>query len=358
MKKSFKFYPIESKIYDYLFLPNMIYCDEDENEKNNFKEEISEDFKKLWYSVNSRLKPYEKILSKYYFEEFSFIFLLASKHSFFNFPNVKGYLDYLLTLDDGEIIETIIYTLQLKELDQSHSEEAMNLAETLSKDDAKLMAWINGLKYSGEAKWQLLCFSKAPKMSLAECIQTLRTLEPIFTEFYSPNEQAVMNYGEEFISRLNSFDGDALSQVTNSIVKDAAISGDTKRFVVSYFNGYTVQINASSIPSYVAWGFNIENFFRMLLQRSENQLAERILLFKNLGDKTRYEVLKCIAKGITSTNVIAKQLGVSSATISYHLNNLATSKLITLLQQDGRYYYAVNHDFIEQCCSDLKKDLH
>ena len=151
--------------------------------------------------------------------------------------------------------------------------------------------------------------------------------------------------------------GDSLNQVTNGVLKDSSVPGETKNIFISYFNSYTIQIYSVLKPNFVAWGFMLEKFFEQLIEQNENELLERILLFKNLGDKTRYEVLKCVAKGITSTKIIAEQLGVSSATISYHLSNLATCKLITLLRQEGRYHYVVNHDLIDQCFTDLKKDL-
>ena len=37
---------------------------------------------------------------------------------------------------------------------------------------------------------------------------------------------------------------------------------------------------------------------------NENKTIERVQIFKNLGDKTRYEVLKLIAEGETSTKIL------------------------------------------------------
>lgn len=358
MKSTFKFYPNESKIYDYLFLPSMIYYNEEKEAlKHNYNEHISEDFKLLCSSISTRLKSYKKVILKYYFEEVNLVFLLSCGHSFFSFSSVDDYLDYLLKLDDQEILKNIIYGLHLMESDGIDNQEAKTLAESLIKDEEELISWINTLNYSGNTKWQLLCFSKAPKNNLQECIQLLKDLKPLFNEFYEQHEESIHVNGDEFINRLNSIEGDSLSQVTNGVLKDSSIPGETKNIIISYFDSYTIQIHSVFTPNFVAWGIMLEKLFEQLIEQSENELLERILLFKNLGDKTRYEVLKCIAKGITSTKIIAEQLGVSSATISYHLSNLATCKLITLLRQEGRYHYAVNHDFIDQCFTDLKKDL-
>lgn len=354
----FEFYPTESKILDYLYLPTLIHFKEKEEQESNYEDEIAEEIRKVFRVINSKLKPYSSILCKYYLDEVNIIFLLATRHSFFGYKNINDYLEYLLTLGDEEILKAIIYGLKMKEMKTYDKQQAIELAEIIIKDEAQIMSFISSLEYSGEIKWQLLWFSKSPKKYLADCIGALRNIEPIFNEYYIPQESYIYEYSNEFQRRLNSMEGDPLSQITNGIVKSNTIIDDTKRFVVSYFGSYTIHIYGSSTPAFMAWGLEIEKVFKKLIEKDEHRLTERILLFKNLGDRTRYEVLKCIAKGITSTKVIAEQLGVSSATISYHLNNLLTSKLIVFLQQEGRYDYVVNHDFIEQCYKDFKEDLY
>ncbi len=91
---------------------------------------------------------------------------------------------------------------------------------------------------------------------------------------------------------------------------------------------------------------------------NENKTLERVQIFKNLGDKTRYEVLKLIAAGETSTKVIAKSLGVSSATVSYHLNNFLTSKVIRMDKSNNKFGYIVDYELLEDAIKGgFKKDL-
>ncbi|QNO14184.1 winged helix-turn-helix transcriptional regulator [Alkalicella caledoniensis] len=359
MKSLFSFYPNASKIYDYLYFPSLVHYNEQDNSKvDNHKDEVPEEFIKLQTEISLKLKPYKNILSKYYYyDDINIIHLLLGKYSFFDYVNVSDYLDALQNLDSKEIVKTIIGSLEAKETGTPKSQEARKLAEELVNDDSRLMSWINKLSYSGETKWQLLTFTKTPKESLNECINTLRSLEGIFLEYYSPVEKKIMDYGEEFILRLNNVEGDALDKITNGTLKNSMIPGEKGHMLISYFGDYSIHIYPGVGPGFIAWGMGIEEIFQKLSKREENELSDRILLFKNLGDKTRYEVLKCIASGTTSTKVIAKELGVSSATISYHISNLTTSKIIVPLHAEGRYIYVVNHETIEKCFKDLKKDL-
>ena len=260
-------------------------------------------------------------------------------------------------LNDNEILRAIIYAIELKESGANHGKESQEFVESLLKDENKLMGWINNLTYSGETKWQLLCFSKNPKGSLVECINTLRALKPLFEEFYKHLEEDIKSYGEDFAKKLNSFEGDALAIASNNTINNSVIDGDIAKLLISHFNGYAIQTTEFPNLNFMVWGRYLEEFFEKMKSRAESQLAERVLLFKNLGDKTRYEVLKLIAQGVTSTKIIAQKLGVSSATISYHTSNLTTSKLIVPCRQEGRIDFVVNEKYIEECFKELRKDL-
>jgi DNA-binding transcriptional ArsR family regulator len=101
----------------------------------------------------------------------------------------------------------------------------------------------------------------------------------------------------------------------------------------------------------------VEDAIRQLKEINENKINERVQIFKNLGDKTRYEVLKLISSGETSTKSIAEALGVSSATISYHINNFLTSKVVKMDKIDNKYVYVVDYELLNRIIEEFKEDL-
>jgi hypothetical protein len=48
---------------------------------------------------------------------------------------------------------------------------------------------------------------------------------------------------------------------------------------------------------------------------------------------------------------------VSSATISYHINNLLQSKIIKIDRTENRYSYLIDHELLEEIINGLKEDL-
>ena len=101
----------------------------------------------------------------------------------------------------------------------------------------------------------------------------------------------------------------------------------------------------------------MEEIFKSIKEKKENKLNDRIQIFKNLGDKTRYEVLKLIASGEYSNKKIAAALDVSGATISYHLNALFTAKIIRMEKNNNRIEYVIDKDLLMEAMEDLKRDL-
>ena len=101
----------------------------------------------------------------------------------------------------------------------------------------------------------------------------------------------------------------------------------------------------------------MEEAFKKMKEINDNKINERVQVFKNLGDRTRYEVLKLIASGETSTKEIANRLGVTSATVSYHINNFLTSKVIKLDKSNTRFGYVVDYDLLNEIIEGLKEDL-
>jgi DNA-binding transcriptional ArsR family regulator len=102
----------------------------------------------------------------------------------------------------------------------------------------------------------------------------------------------------------------------------------------------------------------MEKSFEKIQELHENKMIQRVKIFKSLGDQTRYETLRLLAQGITSIKDIASQLNVSSATISYHINEFLTSGVVIISRDKNKKAgYIVDYHRIEEVIENLKKDL-
>lgn len=63
---------------------------------------------------------------------------------------------------------------------------------------------------------------------------------------------------------------------------------------------------------------------------------------KVLADETKLEMLRLLSSDTMYGAQLAKQLGISPATVSYHVGQLGAMKLVNIRRQENRIYYAVD----------------
>lgn len=353
----FLFKPNENKIYDALVYPSYIQFKEEQISESNYSEFVQKEHLEICLNEKKALSPYQTKLEAFYYTDLNLVTLFFRFYPIWGYASADDYLAFLENLEAVDLRKAVLLALIEKSWEKSNELESETQVELLIDSNEKIMDWLDTANVSSDAKWQLMKFIKAPNAGLKELRNCLKEISPLFELFYANYSEQIKNYQIDFEDRLSKLEGDALSQITNGLVKDSHMGDSECILIISAVESYSVLIYVSVKGNFTVWGFKFENIMRSILTQNENQLSERVLLFKNLGDRTKYDCLRCIAEGMTSTKKIAEKLGVSSATISYHLNNLLTSKLIELEQKNGRYKHVVNNSFIEQCIEGLKEDL-
>ncbi len=366
---NFKFYPNQSRIYDFLFFPSLVFFLEEYNnlEKGqNYKELVMDNYLTFVKKVEDKLIPYmediEIFYTKQFLNKYDFMDLISKANSIFGYRNEKEYLDMLLTLSEKEINSSIIYSLLMidedhKDYHHDYSKEVMKEAEEICLDKDQLISYIKYLPLEASQKWNLFLITENPLKYMRKYIDLMSKLLPVFEELYLPYEDEVKTYGQYLVDYLNKNGAEGLDDISYSILNIDILGGSEINILISVMFSYAISIITAAEGTYIAWGLKMEEAFKTMKEINENKTNERVQIFKNLGDKTRYEVLKLIALGETSTKEIAKALGVSSATISYHINNFLTSKVIKLDRTNNKYRYVVDYELLEETIKAFKEDL-
>ena len=347
----FVFYKNESRIQDLLLFPN---CSkfELEDQDSNYVDFVDENIVKQYKKMEEDLKAFYPRIQHFYFKDYSMELFIRRQYPFFGHETVKTYFEELRTLTEDQILEAIYIGLILNE---AVATKEMYTVEKLKTDPTLFMALMDDLEAGDEEKWKIVKLIRSPRESLLGWLELVEQIEPIFNRYYDEAAEKVALYGQDLVERFNLPNQDTISMISNGMITKDLLASN--RILVSFVNCCEVRLSVKDKIPYVLWGIENENFLKKIKLAEEEEQVNRILSYKNLGDKTRYEVLRCIANGMQSTKDIAQQLNVSSATISYHLNNLMTSKLIRLVYEDGKYYNKVNEEWIETCFMELKKDL-
>lgn len=355
----YSFSKLESKIIDQLYFPlcAKIYEEiETENGKDNdFVELMPEGMIATYKKMEIDLKPFLKEIEKFYFETNSLASLFQTVYPVEGFEDIHAYLTFIKGLTEEQMLLAIISVLLKGDDDKPFEDANFEAASPYLSDELLRLKMLESLDIEGDEKWKLSSILRDPKVAVDNWCKLMTTLESIYLNYYATFENQIEAVGQSLMDRLNSTSGEILGEITGGRVTNQLLPSGF--VIIGFVKMFNIEIRVSNRRPIIYWGMEVETVFNNLKNAADNALINRVQTFKNLGDKTRYEVLRCIASDMQSTKEIAAKLGVSSATISYHLSNLTTSKLLKLVREDGKYISHVNAEWIEACFESLKKDL-
>ena len=101
---------------------------------------------------------------------------------------------------------------------------------------------------------------------------------------------------------------------------------------------------------YLDYQFHTPGDDELLLNTAVRQL-------KLLSDKSKLEILRSIREKPAYGAQLARQMNLTTATISYHLNALIQEQLVNLERDNHRIYYSINQKTIQELVDYLNKEL-
>jgi DNA-binding transcriptional ArsR family regulator len=352
---AYKFAPEQSKIVDFLNFPNYAFVSESEQDvfKDNYYEYIPKETIQLFKEIEKILLPYKKeILEFYLFKSYSFSTILLKALKVFEYSSINDFLAGIKKLDTGQLKYHVIRTLMEVESEGNHDETIDLEIKEIMKEN-KYMSFVENTSIEGSSKWHIMQWLTMTEEKVVKYLELMAKLRPIFDSYSKKYETEVQECGHKLIDLLNN--GKTFYEITNGLVRESLYPEGI--ILISWVQPMEIAIVLSQEVNYLRFGLKIEDFLENMKILDENYMLERVTALKNLGDKTRYSVMKCVASGMHSTKKIAESLGVSSATISYHLNNLLSCRLISYESIDGKLKAVVNKEWLEELLEEVKKDF-
>ena len=275
------------------------------------------------------------------------------------FVNVKNVLRYhsfdeyakvLHSMDEGQIKQQLMTTIVKQDEEEASVED--KVVELLGNQFA-FLDFLKNLPIDDTVRWNYFTIMSQPKKFVEDFISLHQTLKPIFEKVYAEYLPILEKSYQEFETTIQE----------HPTILAEAFSG-TK--VIEEIDWASDEI--SVIPTLLLSDFyfqdseililgakSLEVIQRVIQTRLDKQ-QERINVFKNLGDKTRYQIFCEIAKGTKSVKKIAEQLGITSATVSYHINELVLSNLVVQGWNKKDCTQAINTELITEVMNGLMED--
>ena len=295
------------------------------------------------------LEPYkDKIL--YFYKDDALRMFFINVKNVLRYHSFDEYAKVLHSMDEGQIKQQLMTTIVKQDEEEASVED--KVVELLGNQFA-FLDFLKNLPIDDTVRWNYFTIMSQPKKFVEDFISLHQTLKPIFEKVYAEYLPILEKSYQEFeitIQEHPTILAEAFSGT--KVIEEIDWASDEISVIPTlllsdfYFQDSEILILGAK---------SLEVIQRVIQTRLDKQ-QERINVFKNLGDKTRYQIFCEIAKGIKSVKKIAEQLGITSATVSYHINELVLSNLVVQGWNKKDCTQAIHTELITEVMNGLMKD--
>ena len=275
------------------------------------------------------------------------------------FINVKTLLRYRSFDEYVEFLQSMDEVLIKKQLMTSivkQDEEELVVEDKVEELVGNQFAFLDFLKYlpiDDTLRWNYFTIMSQPKKFVEDFISLHQTIKPIFDKVYAEYLPILEKSYTEFEATIRehptilaeAFTGTKEIEEIDWTSDDISVIPTLLLSDFFFQDSEILLLGAKSLEV-------IQHFIQTRLDKQQ----ERINVFKNLGDKTRYQIFCEIAKGTKSVKKIAEQLGITSATVSYHINELVLSNLVGQGWNKKDCTHAIHTELITEVMNGLMED--
>jgi len=276
--------------------------------------------------VQTFMKYMKKTKEKdFYFEESSYDF----------FPLLWLILLEYRNLSQGEkvctneMINARILTILQEDSEKQQDSEKQKSAEG-SISTQEMVLFLETCNLNGNAKWKLLQLMQDPKVQIGKLDELIQEDMSAYTKAVkavkAPLERLLKQYDVWMTQGMDK----KFEDIRSRLVKDAEVFP-------------SLVFPASQIVSEKRCYYGLLS--EKLTNGEEEQCQSKEVLLqklKALSDSSKLEILLALKDRPMYNLEIAKQLGLSAATMSHHMNVLLYCGFVTVEKKDGKVYYCLN----------------
>lgn len=267
---------------------------------------------------------------------------------FWTCNNIQEFLNQVMNLSEIQIKERLYI-----KLNRGKDQKVNHAAENVIKNNKEFFYYIKVLKIEQQEKWRLLCFIEDVGLYTKKFVELVKFYIPIYDSLHDKykNEELVLCDKMKKIIVNNQFE--YIEDLTKSYVDIRDY--EEVHVTVSVFNNYQLNFAIEGNIIYLYVGLRFEEIFKRYT--SSEELEQHLLVFKNIAEKTRFEIIKFLLHGEHFGQEIAEKMQISTAAVSYQMNYLFSANLVTIRKVDRKTYYVLNKDTVRNGIEFLQKEL-
>lgn len=295
------------------------------------------------------LEPYKDSILYFYKDDALRMFFINVKNVL-RYHSFEEYAKILYSMDEEQIKKQLMTTIVKQDEEEASVED--KVTELIGNQFA-FLDFLKNLPIDDTVRWNYFTIMSQPKQFVEDFISLHQTLEPIFEKVYAEYLPILEKSYQEFETTIQehptilaeAFSGTKLIEEIDWVSDEIAVIPTLLLSDFFFQDSEILILGAKSLE-----------VIQHVIQTRLDKQQERINVFKNLGDKTRYQIFCEIANGSKSVKGIAEQLGITSATVSYHINELVLSNLVVQGWNKKDCTQAIHTELITEVMNGLMKD--
>lgn len=255
---------------------------------------------------------------------------------------LDNFVDYLSNLKDEEVKLIVLSNLNSVEKKKSYEEIQM-----IAQEEIKTLDFLRTIKVSSSIKWEAIEFLRDLRNSMKSFIELVKRYIPIYKKIISDNKELIEGF-ENYVESGIKTEGEAF--ITNVVRDTITLDADQIIVGILFFCSRNFKCATVGDKLYVFFGIDYDDTI----------LAEGdifISIFKNLSDKTRFQILNLLKDKDLYGQEIAEKVGITLATVSYHMNYLMAANLVKLEKVGRKGYYSLKKDTFIKCIDFLNSNF-
>ena len=350
------FFPESSRIVQFVYFPALSGYQKSEKAFGSLIHDlVNPGSIDRWERIADELAPVRDEFAKFQLSSFSYYFMLLFESDLYSITSEEEYLNAVKRLSRKELMDHMARFLD------KHLDMVIPVPQRSDQYLKEAFQIVSNSTLDNSDRWKLLALLENPELERDHYVDFMTRMIPLFRKHYAEVEYAGNAYSERFEKELAVDDQSPLMNLMNQYLVTESVEGLKQSKTINFWflgiQDYHFLIRPQQETAHIFLGISVLEYFTRLKHFEERNKEDRITVFKNLSDKTRYEVLKLIAEGESSTKVLAEKLGVTSAAISYHLKQLTNDRLIRFDASKPKQRYRINESRMEEAVAGLREDL-
>jgi DNA-binding transcriptional ArsR family regulator len=282
-------------------------------------------------------------VKKYFHPEFE-----PEKTLLFNnvweYKTLMDYLDFINNFDDLEIRKNLVRLIGIITGDLADDVKLDDeKIRKIATDDEKVLKYITEKDISSSLKWEIYLLLKDEKKYLGEFTKFIRQYNKEYRQASISRKKTMGDFNIELKENLKNHGVNYLNQVINHLVKleNYKKIHVTTSAVKTLYIGEELDLEICSIVI----GIDLKDVWGSMDKKGV--IESNLELLRDVFDSTRFQIIKLLIKRDYYVQEIANALDLSKANVSYHMNFLLKSKIVTIVKDGQRNYYHLNKEAIK-----------